>query len=105
MLLVSLLFKGKLSYTVISFSIHGYLLQFLMSIRGIETVIVEVLSIGVLSSFLLCIEGYLWLVLLSIIFYFKENKKNGCNDASVSQQAHGTIKEELGKSGKERSKS
>ena len=67
--------KGNLLYTTISFAIHGYLSQFLTSIRGFETIIVQVSKIGTLSGLIISLEGYVWLVLLSLIFYFKENKK------------------------------
>ena len=81
---VAVLCKGKLYYTTISFSIHGFLSQFLFSIRGFETIITYLNEIGFLASFLLSIEGFLWLILLSIIFYFKENKQNGNDVAPVS---------------------
>ena len=67
--------KGNLLYATISFAIHGYLSQFLLSIRGFETVIVQIQEIGLLSSLILGFEMYVWLILLAIIFYFKENKK------------------------------
>lgn len=84
MLLIAVIVKGKLSYTAISFTIHGYLSQFLMSIRGFETIIVQIQQSGVLSSFVMCLEIYVWLVLLAIIFYFKENKKYGNNGTALS---------------------
>lgn len=74
MLILSLLCKGKLLNTTLSFVIHGYLSQFLTSIRGFETIIVYVNSI---SGLLFNLEAYVWLILLAIIFYFKEEKKNG----------------------------
>ncbi len=88
MLIIALIVKGKLSYTAISFTIHGYLSQFLMSIRGFETVIVQIQQAGVLSSFVMCLEIYVWLLLLGIIFYFKENKIYGNNGTPLSQQEH-----------------
>lgn len=75
MLIISLLCKGKLNYTVISFVLHGYLSQLLLYIRGFETVLVQFIKIGVIGNFVISLEGYVWLALLSIIFYFKENKQ------------------------------
>lgn len=67
--------KGKLSYSAISFTIHGYLSCFLTEIRGFETILVKVTELGVLSWIILSFEVYIWLSLLAIIFYFKESKK------------------------------
>lgn len=80
MLSASALLKGKLNYTVISFAIHGYLSQFLFAIKGFETIVMFLTPI---SGLLMGVEGYVWLVLLSLIFYFKENK-NGTLASSVS---------------------
>ena len=92
MLLLSLLCCGDLFKTTITFVLHGFLSQFLASIRGIETVFIHINS---MSGLLLNLEAYVWLVLLAIIFYIKRREKNGRICTSVSQQAHGTIKEEL----------
>lgn len=73
MLLLATYCKGKLAYSAIAFALHGYLSMLLSSIKGFETIIIYINSI---SGFMLAFEGYLWLVLLSIIFYFKENKRN-----------------------------
>lgn len=82
MLLLAWLCKGKLSYTTISFVIHGYLSQFLFSIRGFETVITQ---INTASGFILTIEGYVWMIILGLLFYLKE-KKHGTHITTISQQ-------------------
>lgn len=62
---------GKLPYATISFTIHGYLSQFLLSIRGFETIM---MYFNAVSGILINSEGFIWLILLAIIFYIKENK-------------------------------
>lgn len=74
MLIIALLSKGKLLYTVISFVLHGYLTQFLLAIRGFETVLI---NLNPISGLLINSEGFVWLILLAIIFYLKEKHKNG----------------------------
>jgi hypothetical protein len=74
MLALPALFKGNLKYTTITFTIHGYLSQFLLSIRGFETIAVKVAELGLLGGLILSLEIYVWLILLAIIFYFKEKK-------------------------------
>lgn len=69
MLITALVCKGNLSYTVISFTIHGYLSQFLASIRGFETIFTY---INAVSGILLNLEAFVWLISLSIMFYLKE---------------------------------
>ena len=64
--------NGKLQYTTISFVIHGYLSQFLLAIRGFETIVTRLTAV---SGILLTSEVFVWLSLLSLIFYMKENKK------------------------------
>ena len=73
---------GKFKYTVITFTIHGYLSQFLASIRGFETIFVYIKAV---SGILLNLEVDVWLVLLTIIFYLKE-KRNGTLCTSLPQQ-------------------
>lgn len=80
MFLVAMLCKGKLTYSAISFTLHGYLSMFLFSIKGFETVM---LYINNISGFMLALEGYMWLILLAIIFNIKE-KKNGRLVTTVS---------------------
>lgn len=80
MFLVAMLCKGKLTYSAISFTLHGYLSMFLFSIKGFETVM---LCINNISGFMLALEGYMWLILLAIIFNIKE-KKNGRLVTTVS---------------------
>ena len=72
--------KGKLNYTTISFVLHGYLSQLLFTIRGMETVMVYLTPI---SGLLLGLEGFVWLSLLALIFYFKEKKNDGSLVTSV----------------------
>ena len=71
MLILSILAKGNIKYTTITFVTHGYLSQLLASIRGFETVFVH---INAISGILLNLEVDVWLILLATIFYFKENK-------------------------------
>lgn len=80
MLICALVCKGKLKYTTISFVLHGYLSQFLFLIRGFESIVVQANAI---SGFLISSEGFVWLSLLAIIFYFKEKKENGSLVTSV----------------------
>lgn len=88
MLITALVCKGNLSYTVISFTIHGYLSQFLASIRGFETIFTY---INAVSGILINLEVDVWMILLSIVFYFKENK-NGkiCTPLFERQQEENT---------------
>lgn len=74
MLLLSAFANGNLKYTTITFIIHGYLSQFLASIRGFETIFIH---INAISGILLNLEAFVWLILLSIIFCIKENTENG----------------------------
>lgn len=83
MLILPLLCKGKLFYTVFSFVVHGYLSQFLFSIRGFETVIT---NINIASGFVLGLEGYVWLILLGLVFYLKENNKHGTYTTTIPKQ-------------------
>lgn len=71
MLLLPTILRGKLLYTSISFILHGYLTQFLLEIRGFETII---LQYNLVSGIVLMIEGFVWLIILTILFYLKENK-------------------------------
>lgn len=75
MFIISLICNGKLLYSTLTFVIHGYLSNFLSSIRGFTSIIVQVAEVGVLSGMLLSFEVYVWLLLLAIIFYIKESKK------------------------------
>ena len=74
MFLVALLCKGKLTYSAITFTIHGYLSMFLFAIRGFETI---AHNVNTINGFMIALEGYVWLVLLAIIFNIKERKSNG----------------------------
>lgn len=80
MLLTALLCKGKFSYAVITFIIHGFLSQFLFSIRGFETI---VFNTNVASYFVLSVECFVWLSILGIIFYLKE-KQHGKSSSTIS---------------------
>lgn len=74
MFVCAVISKGKLIYATIAFGIHGYLSQFLLSIRGFETIIIYINS---LSGFVIGLEVQVWLILLAIIFNIKENKNYG----------------------------
>ena len=104
MFLSAIVAKGKLTYATISFVLHGYLSQFLLSIRGFETIITQVGMIGAISCFILTLEAYVWLILLSIIFYIKE-RKNEQILSPVYQQTRQANGETISESGKERSES
>ena len=82
MFILAWLCKGKLSYSTITFVIHGFLSQFLFSIRGFETVIMQ---INTASGLILTIEGYVWMIILGLVFYLRE-KKNGIHTTTISQQ-------------------
>ena len=71
MFIVATTSNGKLIYATISFTLHGYLSNFLTSIRGFENVITY---INPVSGILISLEGLVWLLLLAIIFNIKENK-------------------------------
>lgn len=83
MLVSSLAVKGNLKYATISFVVHGYLSQFLFAIKGIETI---TMYINPLNGFVFSTEANVWLILLSIVFYFKENSKNGTLGTPLPQQ-------------------
>lgn len=102
MFICAFICKGKLPYATISFVLHGYLSQFLFSIRGFETVVVYVNPI---SGFVFSLEALVWLTLLAIIFYFKEKKDYERLGSPLYEQTRNGSEEELGKSRKERSES
>lgn len=79
MFLIALLCKGKKQYFIPTFIIHGYLSQFLFSIRGFETII---MNTNIATSFMLSIECYAWLLMLSLVFYLKE-KSNGKSSTTI----------------------
>lgn len=83
MLLTALVCKGNLMYTTISFVLHGYLSQFLLAIRGFESVLIYVNAV---SGILFNLEAFVWLILLCIIFYFKEKQDNGNVCTPLHQQ-------------------
>lgn len=82
MFLLACLCKGKLWQTVISFVIHGYLSQFLFSIRGFETII---MNTNIATYLVLSLECYVWLILLALIFYLKEKKNYGKSSTTISK--------------------
>ena len=82
MLLLPTIFKGKLLYTTISFILHGYLTQFLLQIRGFETII---LNYNIISGIVLMIEGFVWLIILALVFNLKE-RKNGKSITTIYKQ-------------------
>lgn len=69
MFLLGWICKGKLMNATITFVLHGYLSQFLTAIKGFETIIIYM---NALSGLLFSLEAFVWLLLLSIIFYIKE---------------------------------
>lgn len=75
MFIIACICNGNIIYSTISFTLHGYLSQFLLEIRGFETILVKVSEAGLLSTLILTVEAYVWLSLLAIIFYLKESKK------------------------------
>ena len=81
MLILATIFKGKLAYTTISFVIHGYLSQFLFSIRGFETIL---LNYNLVSGIALMVECYVWLIILALFFNLKE-KNNGEFSSTISK--------------------
>lgn len=86
MLLVAFLCKGKFLYCIVSFAIHGFLSQFLFAIRGFETIITRIESIGVVSALVLGLEGCLWLIILATLFYFKEKNNYGNDTPPLPEQ-------------------
>lgn len=83
MFVTALFLDGNLKYATISFSIHGFLSQFLLSIRGFETIM---MYFNAVSGILINLEGFIWLILLSIIFHIKE-KNNGTLSSPLCKQA------------------
>lgn len=81
MFILAMLCKGKLTRATITFTIHGFLSQFLFSIRGYETIVGK---INIASCIALSIECYMWLLVLSLLFYLKE-KKNGSSTTIPKQ--------------------
>jgi hypothetical protein len=81
MFLLALLCKGKMLYTVSSFVIHGYLSQFLFSIRGFETILQYYTTV---TGIVFTIEGYMWLLILSLFYNLKE-KNNYEHVATISK--------------------
>jgi hypothetical protein len=69
MLILSVLAKGNIKYTTISFVIHGYMSQFLLAIRGFETVLIYVNAV---SGILFNLEAFVWMFSLAVMFYLKE---------------------------------
>lgn len=82
MFILAWLCKGKISYATITFVIHGFLQQFLFSIRGFDTII---MNINTASGLILTIERYVWLVILGLVFYLRE-KKHGIHLSTISKQ-------------------
>ena len=104
MFVIAFICGGKLISATISFVLHGYLSQFLLSIRGFETILQNFGRLSVLSGLLFSFEAYVWLLLLAIIFYIKE-RKNERLCTPVYQQTQQANGETISESGKERSES
>lgn len=68
MLIYTLICNGKMFNTIITFVIHGACSQLLFMIKGFETVIMR---LNVASALMLSVEGFAWLLLLSILFNLK----------------------------------
>ena len=83
MFITALICEGKMLYSTISFVLHGYLSQFLLAIRGFESVMIYVNAV---SGILFNLEAFIWLILLSIIFYLKEKQQNGRLCTPLHQQ-------------------
>lgn len=66
------LFRGKLSNTAITFTVHGFSQMLSLSIRDLTVYLTDV---NFLTIFLMTFECYLWLVLLTIIFNYESKKK------------------------------
>lgn len=79
MFLLAWLCKGKLGYTTITFVTHGFLSQFLFSIRGFGSLIYK---INIASGFIMSLECFAWLILFGLLFYLLE-KKNGRNSTTI----------------------
>ncbi len=71
MFLLAYLCKGRLSYSVSSFIIHGYLSQLTFKIKGFETII---LHYNLVNGLMLSLEVYMWLIVLALFFSLKESK-------------------------------
>ena len=82
MLLCAWVCKGKLKYTAPTFIIHGYLSQFLFTIRGFNEVIFK---INIASGFVMSLECFMWLALCGLLFYLLE-KRNGKNSTTIYEQ-------------------
>jgi hypothetical protein len=90
MFITALICKGKLVYATISFTIHGYLSQFLASIKGFHTITHYFTPV---SGLLINLEVDVWMILLAIIFNLKE-KNNGTVCTPLSQQEQEVNREE-----------
>lgn len=74
MFLASMLCGGTLNYSTISFVVYGYASQFLLQIRGFETVIQYFTpATGIIFS----LECWVWLIIFALIFKLREDNKNG----------------------------
>ena len=71
MLLLSLLCKGNFAYSVVAFGIHGYMSQFLLSVRGFETILQYY---NLATGLMLSLEGYVWLMVLALFFSLRRVK-------------------------------
>lgn len=72
MLLLALICRGKKEYFIPTFIAHGYLSMFTNTIKGFETII---MNINAVNGIMLGIEGWVWLFIFSLVFYLKENRK------------------------------
>lgn len=65
MLLLATLLRGKLLNTSVTFIVHGYISQWLLSIRGFETILVKY---NLASGIMLSMELFVVLLALSLFF-------------------------------------
>lgn len=82
MLLLAMFCNGKKEYFVPAFVIYGFAEQFLLSIRGFETIIVKMNSA---SAIVLMLECWVWLVMFALLFYLME-KRNGTVGSPLSRE-------------------
>lgn len=83
MFLVAWLCGGKISYTTITFVVHGFMSQMLFDIRGFGSIIFKINSA---SAIVLSLEGWVWLILFGLVFYLMERKRNGLSTTLPKQK-------------------
>lgn len=71
MFLIAFVCKGKIQYTAPAFIVYGYISQFILSIRGFETVMQYMTPV---SGVIIGLECWVILLIFSYIHNIKENK-------------------------------